>query len=212
LRTGVSLPSVLVDAPQLETALLNIAINARDAMPAGGTLTIATRLARLDAEYAAHNPGVVAGTYVLVDMTDTGVGIPPDVVERIFEPFFTTKPQGQGTGLGLSIVYGFIKQSGGHVKVYSEVGHGTTFQLFLPLAEGAARRSTAERPRARGPQAARRAGNHTILTVEDNPDIRATVVRQLRDLGYQVREAEDANTARCRSSARQSGSISCLPT
>lgn len=195
LHTGVDLPPVLVDAPQFETALLNIAINARDAMPASGTLTVATRLGRLDAEYAAHNPGVAAGTYVLIEMTDTGVGIPPDVVERIFEPFFTTKPQGQGTGLGLSMVYGFIKQSGGHVKVYSEVGHGTTFQLFLPLAERVAQRATARRPPARRPRAARRAGNHMILAVEDNPDIRATVVRQLRDLGYRVREAEDANAA-----------------
>ena len=186
LRTGADLPPVLVDSAQLETALLNIAINARDAMPTGGALTIATRLAHFDAEYAAHNPEVAAGAYVLIAISDTGTGIPPDVVERIFEPFFTTKPTGQGTGLGLSMVYGFIRQSGGHIKVYSEVGHGTTFKLYLPLATGPASNAAARSSAPRQPAAARRAGNQTILAVEDNPDLRATVARQLRDLGYRV--------------------------
>jgi PAS domain S-box-containing protein len=195
LRTGADLPPVLVDSAQLETALLNIAINARDAMPTGGALTIATRLAHFDAEYAAHHPEVAAGAYVLIAISDTGTGIPPDVVERIFEPFFTTKPTGQGTGLGLSMVYGFIRQSGGHVKVYSEVGHGTTFKLYLPLATGPASNATARSSVPRQPATARRAGNQTILAVEDNPDLRATVTRQLRDLGYRVCEAENASDA-----------------
>jgi len=117
VRTGIDLPAVLVDASQLETALLNIAINARDAMPDGGTLTLGTRVAELDADYAARHPGVRPGTYVAIEITDTGTGIPPDLIERIFDPFFTTKPSGKGTGLGLSMVYGFIKQSGGHIKV-----------------------------------------------------------------------------------------------
>jgi CheY-like chemotaxis protein len=173
----------------------NIAINARDAMPTGGALTIATRLAHFDAEYAAHHAEVAAGAYVLIAISDTGTGIPPDVVERIFEPFFTTKPTGQGTGLGLSMVYGFIRQSGGHIKVYSEVGYGTTFKLYLPLATGPASNAAARPSAPRQPATARRVGNQTILAVEDNPDLRATVARQLRDLGYRVCEAESASDA-----------------
>jgi signal transduction histidine kinase len=113
VRTGIDLPAVLVDASQLETALLNIAINARDAMPDGGTLTLGTRVAELDADYAARHPGVRPGTYVAIEITDTGTGIPPDLIERIFDPFFTTKPSGRGTGLGLSMVYGFINSPAG---------------------------------------------------------------------------------------------------
>jgi CheY-like chemotaxis protein len=192
VRTGIDLPAVLVDASQLETALLNIAINARDAMPDGGTLTLGTRVAELDADYAARHPGVRPGTYVAIEITDTGTGIPPDLIERIFDPFFTTKPSGKGTGLGLSMVYGFIKQSGGHIKVYSEVGQGTAFLLFLPLAAATDRKAVAK---ASGAGAEQRAGNEMILAVEDNPEIRATVVRQLRDLGYRVHEADNANTA-----------------
>jgi hypothetical protein len=211
LRTGADLPPVLVDSAQLETALLNIAINARDAMPTGGALTIATRLAHFDAEYAAHNPEVAAGAYVLIAISDTGTGIPPDVVERIFEPFFTTKPTGQGTGLGLSMVYGFIRQSGGHIKVYSEVGHGTTFKLYLPLATGPASNAMARSSVPRRPPAARRAGNQYILAVEDNPDLRATVARQLRDLSYRVARRKAPATP-WRFWKIPSGSIYCLPT
>jgi hypothetical protein len=118
---------------------------------------------------------------VAIEITDTGTGIPPDLIERIFDPFFTTKPSGRGTGLGLSMVYGFIKQSGGHIKVYSEIGQGTAFLLLLPLAVATDRKAVAK---ASG--AAQRAGNEMILAVEDNPQIRAAVVRQLRDLGYRV--------------------------
>ena len=180
--TSADLPAALVDESQLENALLNIAINARDAMPDGGKLTIGTRIVELDEDYAAQHPGVVAGGYVAIEIADNGTGIPADVLERIYEPFFTTKPVGQGTGLGLSMVYGFIKQSGGHINAYSEVGRGTVFRLFLPLAEiaGAEARAT----ESNQPRTAKPAGHEVILVVEDNPDIRATVVVQLRDLGY----------------------------
>jgi PAS domain S-box-containing protein len=192
VHPAADLPVALVDPSQLETALMNIAINARDAMPDGGTLTISTSVADLDEDYAAHHPGVTPGTYVSVAVADSGIGMAPELLERIFEPFFTTKAAGQGTGLGLSMVYGFIKQSGGHINAYSEVGRGTVFKLFLPLAKSAAskpgRQSTA-------PRAVRSSGHEVILAVEDNPDIRATVVRQLRDLGYRVHEADSAESA-----------------
>ncbi len=192
LKPGAETPIALVDPAQLETALLNIAINARDAMPNGGTLTISTRLTELDEAYMARHPGLAPGTYAAVEITDSGTGMPPDVVERIFEPFFTTKAVGQGTGLGLSMVYGFVKQSGGHINVYSEIGRGTVFKLFLPLVESAALGTVTELPvrSSRKP-----AGSEVILAVEDNPDIRATVVRQLRDLGYRVHEADCADAA-----------------
>jgi signal transduction histidine kinase len=134
VQLQADLPAALVDASQLETALLNIAINARDAMANGGTLTIATSLAELDADYVARHPGVAAGTYVVIEMEDSGTGISQEVIDRMFEPFFTTKPSGKGTGLGLSVVYGFVRQSGGHIRVYSEMGQGTAFQLHLPVA------------------------------------------------------------------------------
>jgi nitrogen-specific signal transduction histidine kinase len=190
--TAADLPAALVDASQLETALLNVAINARDAMPDGGTLTISTRVAELDEDYAARHPGVVAGAYLGIDIADSGTGIPPDVLEHIFEPFYTTKPVGQGTGLGLSMVYGFVKQSGGHINAYSEPGLGTVFKLFLPLAEPAAPTGEAE---SSAPPATLPQGHEVILVVEDNPDLRAAVVLQLRDLGYQVREADNAHAA-----------------
>jgi PAS domain S-box-containing protein len=192
LQTAVDAPIALVDPSQLETALLNLAINARDAMPNGGILSISTRETELDESYTAHHPGVIPGVYAAIEIADSGSGIPPDVVERIFEPFFTTKAAGHGTGLGLSMVYGFIKQSGGHINVYSEIGRGTVFRLFLPLANPAARKTTAE---LAAPRAIKRAGNVVILAVEDDPDIRATVVRQLRDLGYRVHEADNADAA-----------------
>jgi CheY-like chemotaxis protein len=192
LRPGADVEPALVDEPQLETALLNIAINARDAMPEGGTLTIATCNAELDADYVTHHPGVAPGDYVQIEITDTGVGMPPDVVARVFEPFFTTKAPGKGTGLGLSMVYGFMKQSGGHICVYSEVGHGTVFKLFLPLARPADSRS---QPLEQAGQTAKHSGDAVILAVDDNPNVRATVVMQLQGLGYRVREADSAHRA-----------------
>jgi PAS domain S-box-containing protein len=193
VRAGTDVGPALVDAAQLETALLNIAINARDAMPEGGTLTIATGGAELDADYTAHHPGVAPGAYVQIEIADTGMGMPPEVVERIFEPFFTTKAVGKGTGLGLSMVYGFMKQSSGHVSVYSEVGHGTVFKLFLPLAQQAQARAALSGPVAEQPS--RHSGSVVILAVDDNPDVLATVVVQLQGLGYRVREADSARSA-----------------
>ena len=129
---------VVVDPAQLEAALINLATNARDAMPNGGRLIIATANAQLDADYAAQHAGRrAAATTSMIEVSDTGAGMPPEVISRIFEPFFTTKEPGKGTGLGLSMVFGFIKQSGGHINVYSEPGLGTTFRLYLPRAEGA---------------------------------------------------------------------------
>jgi PAS domain S-box-containing protein len=193
VQPGSDVARALVDEAQLETALLNIAINARDAMPEGGTLTITTCNAELDADYANLHPGVAAGLYVKIEMADTGIGMPADVVERIFEPFFTTKAVGKGTGLGLSMVYGFMRQSSGHICVYSEVGQGTVFKLFLPLAEPAELNVQAAAPAAA--QTAIHSGEAVILAVDDNPDVRATVVVQLRSLGYRVREADSAHSA-----------------
>jgi PAS domain S-box-containing protein len=193
VRPGTDVASAMVDESQLETALLNISINARDAMPAGGMLAIATSNAELDADYAALHPGVAPGAYVQIEIADTGTGMPPDVVERIFEPFFTTKAVGEGTGLGLSMVYGFMKQSSGHISVYSEVGRGTAFKLYLPLAKSAEPYDPSSEPTAAQP--ARHCGDAVILAVDDNPDVRATVVVQLQGLGYRVREADSAHSA-----------------
>jgi len=177
------------DPGQVENALLNLAINARDAMPDGGRLTVETANRRLDADYAAREPEVAAGDYAMLAVTDTGTGMAPEVAARAIEPFFTTKPVGQGTGLGLSMIYGFAKQSGGHVKIYSEPGHGTTVRLYLPRAGQAA--DAAETPAA--PPTPR--GRETVLAVEDDPAVQATVASLLVDLGYRVLLADDARTA-----------------
>jgi PAS domain S-box-containing protein len=173
-----SVRTALVDPGQLSTALLNLAINARDAMPNGGKLILETKNVTFDEEYAAANGDVAAGNYVMVAVSDTGVGIAAGNIDRVFEPFFSTKQVGKGTGLGLSMVYGFVKQSGGHIKVYSEEGHGTTFRLYLPQADAAAT-EIAE------PLAAEIEGGHeTILVVEDDTLVRAYVSAQLQGLGY----------------------------
>ena len=181
--------NTLVDPTQLESAVLNLAINARDAMPSGGKLTIEVGNAFLDDAYAAEHAEVAAGQYVMLAVTDTGTGMAPDVVARAFEPFFTTKPEGEGTGLGLSMVYGLVKQSNGHVKIYSEIGHGTTMKLYLPRE----RRDEVEADSSRG-QAAM-GGNERILVVEDDAAVRQTAVDMLRRLGYQVSTAEGAEQA-----------------
>ncbi|HUB97786.1 MAG TPA: ATP-binding protein [Stellaceae bacterium] len=189
LELGSDLWPVDADAAQLETAIVNLATNARDAMQKGGTLTIASRNRRLDEDYAAGTAGLLPGDYVVIEVSDTGVGMTPSVLGQIFEPFYTTKEAGKGTGLGLSMVFGFLKQSGGHVTVYSEPGLGTTFRLYLPraLAEMA-------EPPSSLPDAAVGAGE-VVLAVEDNDGLRRVVVRQLRDLGYRVFEAESAAAA-----------------
>ena len=181
---------VKVDAVQLESALVNLATNARDAMPKGGRLDFNTRNTRLDASYTSLYPDVAAGEYVLIEISDTGTGIPPDIIGRIFEPFFTTKGIAKGSGLGLSMAFGFVKQSGGHLSVYSEPGLGTTFRLYLP--RGADNRM----PHLAGPPIKEVVGGHEIvLIVEDHPLLRRAASRQLTELGYHVREAENADAA-----------------
>jgi PAS domain S-box-containing protein len=184
-----NLKAALVDPNQLTSALLNLAINSRDAMPEGGKLTLETSNVHLDENYAKANTEVQPGDYVLVAVSDTGGGIPPDIRDRVFEPFFTTKDVGRGTGLGLSMVYGFTKQSGGHVKIYSEVGHGTTIKLYLPRATGEAHAQQETVSQLV------ESGSETILVVEDDALVRNYVVAQLRSLGYDVRTAANATEA-----------------
>jgi CheY-like chemotaxis protein len=183
---------VHADPSQLESAILNLAVNARDAMPDGGRLTIEIANAHLDDNYAAKHLDVTAGKYVMVAVSDTGVGMPPDVIAKAFDPFFTTKPVGKGTGLGLSQVYGFVKQSGGHIDIYSEPGQGTTIKLYLPQFLGAADSV---------------AGSHTgtiiptgtaqqiILVVEDEEEVRQSTGDMLRELGYTVIAVDSAAAA-----------------
>ena len=178
--------NTLADPNQVETTILNLAINARDAMPEGGKLTLEATNAYLDDGYAANHEEVVPGQYVLVAVSDTGQGMPPDVIGRVFEPFFTTKPEGKGTGLGLAQAYGFAKQSGGHIKIYSEPGHGTTVKLYLPRTRQA--EETAEPVNAKPTQG----GNECILVVEDDEDVREAAADMLRELGYDVLMAENA--------------------
>jgi signal transduction histidine kinase/CHASE3 domain sensor protein len=180
----------MADRAQLESAVLNLALNARDAMEAGGRLTIELANKVLDAEYARSHTEVQAGDYAMVAVSDTGHGMEPAVLARAFEPFFTTKPDGKGTGLGLPMVVGFAKQSGGHVKIYSEPGEGTTVRLYLPRALGPA---VQVRPMDRPAQLPR--GSATVLVVEDEAAVREIAVTILRDLGYQVVEAADAEEA-----------------
>jgi signal transduction histidine kinase len=177
--------STSVDRAQLESSLVNLCLNARDAMPAGGRLLIETRNVTLDDDYAMIEPDVVAGEYAMLAVSDTGEGIPADVLGHVFEPFVTTKEVGKGTGLGLSMVYGFIKQSNGHIKIYSEVGHGTTVRIYLPRD-----REIAVALEKLIPSLPR--GNERILVVEDDGFVRESVVLQLRALGYVVGEADNA--------------------
>ena len=181
---------VHADPAQLEAAIVNLATNARDAMPGGGRLIITTGNRHLDADYAAQYTEVNPGDYAMIEVSDTGTGVAPDAIDRIFEPFFTTKEQGKGTGLGLSMVFGFIKQSEGHINVYSESGKGTTVRLFLPRrGSGAGPIAAAEAP----PHQA--GGSETVLLVEDNPAMRRVARRQLEALGYRVVEADRAAAA-----------------
>jgi PAS domain S-box-containing protein len=177
------------DANQLESALLNLAINARDAMPDGGRLTIETLNVQLDKAYASLHEEVQPGDYVAICVSDTGIGMPPEVLEKAVDPFFTTKPVGEGTGLGLSVIYGFIKQSRGHLRISSEVGRGTTVNLYLPKALQDAvdlKPVALETPRGHG---------ETILVVEDDATVRSVISDALQDLGYRVLTAADARFA-----------------
>nr|WP_246388747.1 response regulator [Microvirga mediterraneensis] len=177
-----------IDPGQIENAILNLAINARDAMDGRGRLTIEAGNALLDDRYALQHD-VAAGQYVMLAVTDTGSGIPPEILERVFDPFFSTKPEGKGTGLGLSMVYGFVKQSGGHIKIYSEVGQGTTVKIYLPRVHEQEDVLTDLRA------APVRGGTETILVVEDDDEVRETAVALLSDLGYRVLKARDATSA-----------------
>ncbi|WP_271570521.1 PAS domain S-box protein [Bradyrhizobium sp. CCBAU 11386] len=180
----------LVDPGQLSTAILNLALNARDAMPDGGTLVLETRNVFLDDGYASMNPDVVAGNYVMIAVSDTGSGIPADLIERVFDPFFTTKEVGKGTGLGLSMVFGFVKQSGGHIKIYSEEGHGTSVKIYLPRSTGV--QETEFEALQNAPVAG---GSEKILIVEDDALVRQYVVTQIKSLGYAALEAANAAEA-----------------
>jgi signal transduction histidine kinase len=181
-----------VDPNQLENVLLNLAVNARDAMPEGGRLTIETQNAHLDDRYAAAHAGVVAGQYVLIAVTDTGTGMDEAVIAKAFDPFFTTKEVGKGTGLGLSQVYGFVKQSGGHVKIYSEPALGTTVKVYLPRIVGADAEAAIDAAGIGMPLGEQ---EEVVLVVEDEPAVRQFSIDALTELGYRVLEADGAATA-----------------
>ena len=200
------LPSVRVDPGQFEQVLINLAVNARDAMPQGGRFIVETSSVELDEEYTRLHPNVSPGTYVLLAVSDTGVGMDPVTLEHCFEPFFTTKPRGHGTGLGLSTCYGIVNQSGGHITVYSERGRGTTFRIYLPACSEPARRPRPARVTRSSP-----GGSETVLLVEDDALVRGIAVRTLREHGYEVLEAASADEALARS-AQAGGTIHLLLT
>ncbi len=183
------LPSISLDVSEFANVLINMSVNARDAMPGGGKLTFETGSIVLDEFYAAQHPEVKAGEYVMVAVSDTGTGIDREVAHRIFEPFFTTKPPGKGTGLGLAMVYGFVRQSGGHVDVYSEPGHGTVFRLYLPKAGEPDRTEAAPvLPEPVQP-------GSIILVAENDDEVRGTAVTMLEKLGYRTLQAKDGKVA-----------------
>jgi CheY-like chemotaxis protein len=174
--------SILADRGQLEQVIVNLAVNARDAMPSGGTLTIETRDESVDRRYAASHAGVQPGRFVCVTVTDTGAGIDPVAKQHLFEPFYTTKEQGRGTGLGLATVHGIVTQSGGHIGVYSERGLGTTFKLYFPVTTAVAPTAPPETPRLAGDLA----GTETVLLCEDDELVRLYIEEILREFGYIV--------------------------
>jgi PAS domain S-box-containing protein len=187
-----TLVAAFADPGQLESAILNLALNAQDAMPGGGCLTLSTADAALDRDYTREHPEVTAGQYVMVAITDDGTGMTPEVKERAFEPFYTTKEVGKGSGLGLSMVYGFVKQSNGHVAIYSEPGLGTTVRLYLPVANAAPAATGLEDAEAATEEASAAA---TVLVTEDDPFVRGYAVAALRALGYRVVTAADGHEA-----------------
>jgi len=187
---GAGLWQVEVDPGQMEAAILNLVVNAKDAMDGRGKLTIETANSFIDEGYARSNADVRVGQYVMVAVSDSGVGMPRAVQDKAFDPFFTTKEPGQGTGLGLSQVYGFVKQSGGHVKIYSEVGEGTTVKIYLPRAH-----VVASAPRESEVVVVGSRGSETVLVVEDEADVRTYIVETLNELGYDVRQAPDGTAA-----------------
>jgi len=183
---------VEIDVNQMENALLNLAVNARDAMPDGGKLTIEVANTHIDEDYAAQEAEVSPGQYVLISVSDTGQGMDEDVLSHAIEPFFTTKEVGRGTGLGLSMVYGFIKQSGGHIRVYSERGHGTTVKIYLPRFYGPLPDNDTGTVSRATPVCG---GDETVLVCEDDDKVRAYTVDVLKELGYRVMEADNGAAA-----------------
>lgn len=190
LQLDPALPAGVADANELESAILNLAINARDAMPGGGSLSVSTRVAQLDSSYTADKAALKPGRYVVIEVADSGVGMSPELLEKVFEPFFTTKPLGHGTGLGLSMVYGFVKQSGGEVRISSQPQHGTSVQLYIPATEADAQMQ---------PEAAAEVESdgdgRSVLLVEDDQAVRMLVKVVLEQLGYAVLEASEALVA-----------------
>jgi signal transduction histidine kinase/CheY-like chemotaxis protein len=192
---GAGLWPAFADANQLENALLNLAVNAKAAMPEGGCLTIETANVNLDEAYARRFGDIEAGQYVALSVTDTGTGIPAEILDHVFEPFFTTKPHGEGSGLGLAMVHGFVKQSGGHLRIYSEESHGTTVKLYLPRMTHAEEMSAVPAGKEDVAPAPRAEPHETILLVEDNAGVRDYAKSVLESLGYNVIEAVDAADA-----------------
>lgn len=192
---GAGLWPAFADPHQLENLLLNLALNAKDAMPEGGCLTIETANTYLDEAYARRFGDVEAGQYAVLCVTDTGMGIPPNIIDLVFEPFFTTKPRGEGSGLGLAMVHGFVKQSGGHVRIYSEAGKGTTVKVYLPRMTGAEVRPAAPAGKDETSSVPRAEPHETILLVEDNDGVRDFAKGVLQSLGYTVLEARHAAEA-----------------
>jgi CheY-like chemotaxis protein len=184
--------TIAADSAELENAIVNLALNSRDAMPDGGKLTIETANVHLDDSYATANRDIDPGQYVMIAVSDTGCGMTAEVAANAFDPFFTTKEVGHGTGLGLSQVYGFVKQSGGHVKIYSEPGQGTTVKLYLPRLTGAGAAPTGPAPEE---FVARSSHGELVLLVEDDEDVRANSAAMLQELGYEVIQAGDGITA-----------------
>jgi PAS domain S-box-containing protein len=182
--------AIQADASQLHSAIVNMAVNARDAMPQGGKLVLETRNIVLDADHSDFHPELKPGEYVQLSISDTGSGMPAEVRDHVFEPFFTTKEKGRGTGLGLAMVYGFVKQSGGHVTIYSEIGLGTTFNLYFPRVDGGVPRSSPRAKEHADPQA-----RGTILVVEDDERVRRLTITRLKMIGYEVLEASDGPKA-----------------
>jgi CheY-like chemotaxis protein len=180
-----------VDPGQFQSAIVNMAVNARDAMPEGGKLVVETRNIEFDADHASYQPELQAGQYVQLSISDTGVGMEREVRDRVFEPFFTTKEKARGTGLGLAMVYGFVKQSGGHVTIYSEPGVGTTINLYFPRSDAVVPGAVV----AKGAAASDAEARETVLVVEDDTRVRQLTIKRLKLIGYQVLEASDGPTA-----------------
>ncbi|MGH9676124.1 MAG: ATP-binding protein, partial [Candidatus Acidiferrum sp.] len=205
-RTAADLGTIRADASQMEQVIMNLAVNARDAMPGGGKFSIETSNAELDRSYGLSHPIVQPGRYVLLAVTDTGTGMDPETQAHIFEPFFTTKEQGKGTGLGLATVYGVVKQSGGFIWVYSEVGKGTCFKIYLPRVDQLAENAGAQLPFAEAPH-----GSETVLLAEDEQDVREVAREFLESGGYKVLEARNGADA-MRLMAEHKGNIDLLVT